>query len=234
MSIKAAILDKNQGNEVDKNEYTNLIMDDMPINTISDEDKTFLEGFLECQFLSLNSTQLKNISNLPKMPKLERLELCDNGIETGLDVIATQYPELKVLKVSGNKINSLDELKHLTSCEHLESLDIVNNPVMGDEGDEAKQKIRDALPKLEVLNGYNKAGEEVLSDEEDEEDYEEDEDGEDDEDDDAAEDELEGDGEVDGEDDAYGDEAEDDEPAGKRQKTDDQDDAKTTDTTKVA
>lgn len=41
MSIKAAILDKNQGNEVDKNEYTNLIMDDMPINTISDDDKTF-------------------------------------------------------------------------------------------------------------------------------------------------------------------------------------------------
>lgn len=89
MSIKAAILEKNEGNEVDKNEYTNLIMDDMPINTISDEDKNFLEGFVECHFLSLNSTQLKNISNLPKLPKLERLELCDNGIETGLDVIAT-------------------------------------------------------------------------------------------------------------------------------------------------
>ena len=107
MSIKAAILEKNEGNEVDKNEYTNLIMDDMPINTISDEDKQFLEGFIECHFLSLNSTQLKNIANLPKLPKLERLELCDNGIETGLDVIAAQYPELKVLKVSGNKISSM-------------------------------------------------------------------------------------------------------------------------------
>lgn len=32
MSIKSAILDKNQGQEVDKSEYTNLIMDDMPIN----------------------------------------------------------------------------------------------------------------------------------------------------------------------------------------------------------
>ena len=89
MSIKAAILDKNQGNEVDKGEYTNLIMDDMPINQICDEDKQFLEGFIECQFLSLNSTNLKDISNLPKLPKLERLELCDNGIETGLDIIAT-------------------------------------------------------------------------------------------------------------------------------------------------
>ena len=178
MSIKAAILDKNQGNEVDKNEYTNLIMDDMPINTISDDDKTFLEGFLECQFLSLNSTNLKNIANLPKMPKLERLELCDNGIETGLDVIATQYPNLKVLKVSGNKINSMDELKHLASCEHLESLDIVNNPVFKDE-ETSKDAVRKVLPKLEVLNGFNREGNEVLSDEDDEDEYEEDEEGED-------------------------------------------------------
>jgi Leucine-rich repeat (LRR) protein len=66
------------------------------------------------------------------MPKLERLELCDNGIETGFDVIATQYPELKVLKVSGNKIKSLDEIKHLSGLEHLDSLDMVGNPVMGD------------------------------------------------------------------------------------------------------
>ena len=113
MSIKSAILDKNQGQEVDKSEYTNLIMDDMPINEISDTDKAFLEGFTECQFLSLNSTGLKNISNLPKMPKLERLELCDNGIETGCDIIATQYPELRVLKLSGNKLATPDELKHL-------------------------------------------------------------------------------------------------------------------------
>ena len=113
MSIKAAILEKNGGNEVDKSEYTNLIMDDMPINEISDVDKAFLEGFVECQFLSLNSTGLKVISNLPKMPKLERLELCDNGIESGCDIIATQYPELRVLKLSGNAVALESEIKHL-------------------------------------------------------------------------------------------------------------------------
>jgi hypothetical protein len=47
------------------------------------------------------------------MPKLERLELCDNGIETGCDIIATQYPELRVLKLSGNLLNSMEEIKHL-------------------------------------------------------------------------------------------------------------------------
>ena len=111
-------------------------MDDMNIQNISDEDKEFLEGFVECTFLSLNSTSLKNISNLPKLPKLERLELCDNGIDTGLEVIATQYPELKILKISGNKISTMAELAHLAQCERLTSLDIYNNPVMPECTDE--------------------------------------------------------------------------------------------------
>ena len=220
MSIKQAILEKNQGNEVDKNEYTNLIMDDMPINTISAEDKTFLEGFIECQFLSLNSTNLKNISNLPKMPKLERLELCDNGIADGMAVIATQYPALKVLKVSGNKISTLDEVKHLGSLPHLESLDLVNNPCLGtstldtsklSDGDKAaleakKTEIRALLPKLEVLNGYNKDGQEVLSDESYSQGDEE-----------NGEDEMSGD--EGREEEEYGEESGDGEPAQKKQKT---------------
>ena len=39
MSIKKAILDKNDGNEVEKSEYVNLILDDMTITDICDEDK---------------------------------------------------------------------------------------------------------------------------------------------------------------------------------------------------
>ena len=48
MSIKAAIIEKNEGEEVEKSEYTNLIMDDMEIKQISTEDRDFLEGFVEC------------------------------------------------------------------------------------------------------------------------------------------------------------------------------------------
>ena len=78
--------------------------------------------------------------------------------------------------MSGNKIKSLDEIKHLSSLEHLDSLDMVGNPVMGDPpkdtpaaadgsaataetgsgNEEIKVKIREMLPKLEVLNGFNK------------------------------------------------------------------------------
>lgn len=39
MSIKQAIIEKNDGNEVEKAEYVNLILDDMQINDISEEDR---------------------------------------------------------------------------------------------------------------------------------------------------------------------------------------------------
>lgn len=120
MSIKKAILDKNEGNEVEKSEYVNLILDDMQIGAeISDEDRTFLEGFTETQFLSLNSTGLKSLANLPHMIKLERLELCDNRIGTcedtqaSFDKIHELYPNLKVFKLANNQIKSLEELKGL-------------------------------------------------------------------------------------------------------------------------
>jgi hypothetical protein len=113
MSIKKAILEKSQGEEVEKSEYINLILDDMQIGEIQDEDKDFLEGFTETVFLSLNSTHLKSIHNLPKMPKLERLELNDNKIglnASTLSMLSTLYPKLKTLKMSNNLIKSLDDL----------------------------------------------------------------------------------------------------------------------------
>ena len=96
MSIRKAILDKNDGNEVEKSEYVNLILDDMIITDVSEEDKAFLEGFTETLFLSLNNTQLKTIDNLPKLEKCERLEINDNKIgtysESYLEKLASLYP----------------------------------------------------------------------------------------------------------------------------------------------
>lgn len=138
MSIKKAILDKNEGNEVEKAEYVNLILDDMAIagGEICDIDKAFLEGFTETQFLSLNSTGLRSLINLPHMEKLERLELSDNKIGTStltdhslLSCIPDLYPNLRVLKLSNNQIKHIDELKPLSKCAKLENIDISNNPV---------------------------------------------------------------------------------------------------------
>jgi len=155
MSIKKAIIDKNEGNEVEKSEYVNLILDDMnlgPEGTICEEDRTFLEGFTETQYLSLNSTGLKTLSNLPAMPKLERLELCDNKIHATLEDLSrlsTLYPELRILKLSNNQIKSLEDVTtSLLTCPKLESLDLTNNPCVGEDQAAYTKLVRDLLPKL--------------------------------------------------------------------------------------
>jgi hypothetical protein len=48
MSIKQAIIEKNEGADIEFAEYTNLILDDMNVDKITDEDKIFLEQFKEC------------------------------------------------------------------------------------------------------------------------------------------------------------------------------------------
>lgn len=67
------------------------------------------------------------------MPKLDRLELSDNRlggtVPDMLGQIADLYPNLRILKLSGNLIKSLDELRPLAKCEKLESVDVSKNPV---------------------------------------------------------------------------------------------------------
>jgi Leucine-rich repeat (LRR) protein len=131
-SIKELIIEKNEGEEVEFSEYTNLIMDEMEIEAgkISPDDKTFLESFTECQFLSLNKTGLKSLENLPKLPKLERLELTHNEI-TGSDVasiITDLYPNLVTLKLTGNKISEVNHIEAFKGLSKLESLDLTENP----------------------------------------------------------------------------------------------------------
>lgn len=168
MSIKAAIIEKNEGEEVEKSEYTNLIMDDMEIKQISEEDRVFLEGFVECQFLSLNSTKLESLDNMPKLERLERLELCENtlgGAELGA-TIARLYPNLVTIKLASNKIEDVGHISGLKSLTKLESLDLSDNPICGALGSDYQKKVRDVLSeKLEILDCLNKAGEEVVSDE---------------------------------------------------------------------
>ena len=135
MSIKAAIIEKNEGEEVEKKEYTNLIMDDMEIASISKEDCEFLEGFVETQFLSLNSTKLGSLENMPALEKLERLELCENTLGGDADkenvgkIIAKLYPNLHTLKLSNNQIKDVSEIEGLKDLSKLESLDLSENPV---------------------------------------------------------------------------------------------------------
>ena len=56
----------------------------------------------------------------------------------------------------------------MEKCEKLESLDLSNNPLAATV-ESYKDKLRELLPKLDILDGFNKEGQEVVSDEEEEE-----------------------------------------------------------------
>ena len=73
--------------------------------------------------------------------------------------LSTLYPELRILKLSNNQIKSLeDATTSLVTCAKLESLDLSNNPCVGEEQASYTKLVRELLPKLEVLDGFNREG----------------------------------------------------------------------------
>lgn len=120
-----------------------------------------------------------------------------------------------MLKLSNNQIKTIEEISGLAKCEKLESLDLSNNPIVKELGTEYSTKVRELLPKIDVLDGFNRNGEEVVSEDESDEDEAEDEEEED----------AEDDGEEDGEeDDAEDDGEEDEEEAGDEEEAEEEDD----------
>jgi hypothetical protein len=75
----------------------------------------------------------------------------------------------------------------------LESLDLTNNPICQIEN--YKDQIRAILPKLDVLDGFNKEGQEFISEDEEDDEDDEEEDGESDDEEGEDEEEEEEDGE---------------------------------------
>ena len=121
---------------------------------------------MECQYLSMNSTGLSSIASLPAIAKLERLELCDNALSGSMDALAQMYPNLRVLKLTNNKLAGLEDVRGLKALGKLESLDLSDNPLCGALGPDDYQKVlRGQLgPTLEVLDCINREGEEIDSD----------------------------------------------------------------------
>ena len=73
--------------------------------------------------------------------------------------LSTLYPELRILKLSNNQIKSLEDVTTaLVICAKLESLDLSNNPCVGEEQASYTKLVRELLPKLEVLDGFNREG----------------------------------------------------------------------------
>jgi Leucine-rich repeat (LRR) protein len=147
-------------------------LDQLNIGTIKDEDKDFLEKFINVEFLSINSAHVKSLANFPTLPKLKRLELNDNSIPDEDLKLLSIYPNLAVLKLAGNHINSLESLEVLAAHTDLINIDFTGNPVADKEN--YRSKVYEILKSVEILDAEDKEGNEVISDE-DEDGQEEDE-----------------------------------------------------------
>lgn len=105
-------------------EFSNLILDELRIDTLSDQDKAFLEEFTNLELLSMNQTQIKSTNNFPDAPNLVRLELNDNKLHGSELKNLAKYNQLTTLKFAGNLIKDFADLESLKSLEHLVSLDL--------------------------------------------------------------------------------------------------------------
>jgi len=155
------------------------VLDELVVATLTKEDSKFLETFTSVEVLCMNQTGLRSLENLPTMPLLQRFELQENKLGGDeLKCLKKYASTIVVLKLASNKFTQLDQLKSLTELKELKNLDLMNNEVT-DLAD-YKTKVWEMLPNLEVLDGYNKKGEEILSDDSDDFDLYGDEEGEND------------------------------------------------------
>ena len=67
------------------------------------------------------------------------------------------FKELCVLKIANNKVETLDEVKTLSSLDKLKILDLQDNSVTSAEN--YRDTVFEALPTLDVLDGKFKNGE---------------------------------------------------------------------------
>ena len=204
-------------------EIEELILDEFSndIKSLSIEHKEGLELFSQLIHLSLNNIGLENLTNLPEINGLMYLSLNDNKLKgDDFSLIPKTYPHLYKLKISGNKIESINNLTCLNQIQ-LKKIEVKNNPFTKND-EEYREKIYKLLPTLEIVDQKLKNGQEI-----DTSDYgnmsssldnEEDEDGDDNDD---NEDSDESDGNDDDSNDSeeeYNEENEDDEGAKKKKK----------------
>ena len=155
------------GEELKPEDFSNLILDELKITQFSEDDKKFLEEFTTLELLAANNTGIKSLVNLPELPKLQRIEVADNHMSGAELKHLLKYPLLATIKFGANNVREIDELKVLRELPGLQSLDLSENPVVEKEG--YREQVLALLPGLQVLDGLDREGHEVISDDEEDE-----------------------------------------------------------------
>ena len=107
-------------------QYDKLILDETAIDKLTKPDQEYLEKFTAIETLSMTGCKLHSLENFPKCPKLtrvrnkksltnEQIVLTDNFLNGNELSHLGGLKQITVLKLGGNKIKTLDDLKALVS-----------------------------------------------------------------------------------------------------------------------
>ncbi len=94
---------------------------------------------------------------MPKLPMLELLSIADNLLAGDDFQYLREFKNLKYLDLSNNNIRLLDKLMDLAKLEQLSQVNLSANPCQ--EGSFYRENLFMHLPKVKVLDGFNKEGE---------------------------------------------------------------------------
>jgi len=178
-------LGKHSPKEIDE-----LILDYFWANkkSLSKDEKSGLEQYKNLVHLSLSNIGLKSLENFPYIKDLYYLSIKNNELNgNDFDLIPKLFPGLKKLKISGNKIEKINNLEKLNSLK-LRKIEVKNNPfTIGNKA--YKKKLFNMIPSLEIVDQEDERGEEIETTDyhneqdelEDDEDYKEEEEDSDDE-----------------------------------------------------
>ena len=123
------------------------------------------EEFSALEQLDLQNASLTNIKLFPKLANLKKLDLSGNRLSKGLEVLK-DCPNLKSLSLSNNKLKEISTLEPLKDLQHLEQLELEDNE-FAESKDEFRTQVFQLLPTLRLLDGKDKSGADVNSDDDD-------------------------------------------------------------------
>ena len=146
------------GSEIDPTDFDNLDLADVEIKSFSPEDKAYLEKFTNVDNLIMLGCELSSLENFPELTNIKRLELSENAIKGSDLVHLKKLTGLVCLNIAANKIERLDDLKALKDLPELINIDLTENKVS--EIEDFDKKVRELLPKLEIVNRIDAEGNE--------------------------------------------------------------------------
>lgn len=139
-----------------------LVLDEFSKDTksLNLEQKEGLELYRNLIHLSLNNMGLENLTNFPVIKSLMYLSLNDNKLKgDDFSIIPKIYPNLYKLKISGNNIESIDNLTCLNQLK-LKKIEVKNNP-FSNKDEDYREKIYKLLPTIEIVDQKLKNGQEI-------------------------------------------------------------------------